>query len=178
MAGYDANGGSGNGDAGALSVTVPPLVAGGRFRTVELKQLRGLEFEQQAAVIKEAAERYNVTHIAIDGQGVGEAVWQIVKNWFPAAICYQMSLSSKRALVLKMLQVIRAGRWEYDRSEQGLVRAFNAVRKVVTPGGFITYETDRSRGVSHGDMAWATMLSIINEPLGQESGGGGFAMGW
>jgi hypothetical protein len=34
------------------------------------------------------------------GQGVGEAVWQIVKNWFPAAICYQMSLSSKRALVL------------------------------------------------------------------------------
>ena len=128
--------------------------------------------------IKEAAERYNVTHIAIDGQGVGEAVWQIVKNWFPAAICYQMSLSSKRALVLKMLQVIRAGRWEYDRSEQGLVRAFNAVRKVVTPGGFITYETDRSRGVSHGDMAWATMLSIINEPLGQESGGGGFAMGW
>lgn len=176
--GYDANGGSGNGDAGALSVTVPPLVAGGRFRTVELKQLRGLEFEQQAAVIKEAAERYNVTHIAIDGQGVGEAVWQIVKNWFPAAICYQMSLSSKRALVLKMLQVIRAGRWEYDRSEQGLVRAFNAVRKVVTPGGFITYETDRSRGVSHGDMAWATMLSIINEPLGQESGGGGFAMGW
>lgn len=98
--GYDANGGSGNGDAGALSVAVPPLVAGGRFRTVELKQLRGLEFEQQAAVIKEAAERYNVTHIAIDGQGVGEAVWQIVKNWFPAAICYQMSLSSKRALVL------------------------------------------------------------------------------
>nr|VXZ85967.1 Uncharacterized conserved protein [Klebsiella pneumoniae] len=79
-----------------------------------------------------------------------------------------MSLSSKRALVLKMLQVIRAGRWEYDRSEQGLVRAFNAVRKVVTPGGFITYETDRSRGVSHGDMAWATMLSIINEPLGRK----------
>ncbi len=79
-----------------------------------------------------------------------------------------MSLSSKRALVLKMLQVIRAGRWEYDRSEQGLVRAFNSVRKVVTPGGFITYETDRSRGVSHGDMAWATMLSIINEPLGRK----------
>ncbi|MCS5931646.1 hypothetical protein LNQ03_07770 [Klebsiella pneumoniae subsp. pneumoniae] len=26
--------------------------------------------------MKEAAERYNVTHIAIDGQGVGEAVWQ------------------------------------------------------------------------------------------------------
>lgn len=176
--GYDANGSSGNGDAGALSITVPPLVPGGRFRTVELRQVRGLEFEQQAALIREAAGRYNVTHIAIDGQGVGEAVWQLVKNWFPTAVCYQMNPTSKRALVLKMLQVIRAGRWEYDRSEQGLVRAFNAVRKVVTPGGIVTYDTDRSRGVSHGDMAWATMLSITNEPLGQESGGGGFAMEW
>lgn len=75
-----------------LCPSLSPLVSGGRFRTVELQQLRGLEFEQQAAVIKEAVEHYNVSHIAIDGQGVGEAVWQIVKNWFPAAICYQMSL--------------------------------------------------------------------------------------
>ncbi|MBL2630025.1 terminase, partial [Klebsiella pneumoniae] len=25
-------------------------------------------------------------------------------------------------------------------------------------------------GVSHGDLAWATMLATINEPLGQEGG--------
>ncbi|WP_409071523.1 hypothetical protein [Klebsiella pneumoniae] len=72
--------------------------------------------------------------MAIDGQGVGEEVWQIVNNWFPAAICYQMRLSSKSAIVLKMLQVIRGGRWEYHRREQGLGRASSAVRKVVTPG--------------------------------------------
>ncbi|SQD02806.1 Terminase, ATPase subunit (GpP) [Escherichia coli] len=38
-------------------------------------------------------------------------------------------------------------------------------RKVKTPGGFITYETDRARGISHGDLAWATMLAVINERL-------------
>lgn len=172
--GYDANGSGGNGDSGALCVVAPPLVAGGKFRTIETRQLRGLEFEEQAKVIEDMTFKYNVRHIAIDGTGgFGEAVWLLVKKFFPAAVCFMMSLSSKRTLVLKMQQVIRAGRWEYDRSEQALVSAFNAVRKITTPGGQITYDTDRARGVSHGDLAWANMLAVINEPIGRENGGGG-----
>ena len=175
--GYDANGSSGNGDSGAISVVVPPLVPGGKFRTVETEQVRGLEFEEQAKVIENFTFKYNVQHVGIDVTGGnGEAVYQIVKKFFPMAMPYTMSMTSKRALVLKMLQLIRAGRWEYDRSERALINAFNSVRKVKTPGGFITCDTDRSRGVSHGDLAWANMLAIINEPLGQESGSGGFAM--
>lgn len=176
--GYDANGSSGNGDSGGVSVTVPPLVTGGKFRTIETIQVQGLEFEEQAKVIEDLTFKYNVQHIGIDVTGGnGEAVYQIVKKFFPMAVPYTFNLTSKRALVLKMLQIIRAGRWEYDRSERALVTAFNAVRKVKTPGGFITYDTDRSRGISHGDLAWATMLAIINEPLGQErDGSGGFAM--
>ncbi|ELY2489420.1 terminase family protein [Cronobacter sakazakii] len=175
--GYDANGSSGNGDSGAICVVVPPVVPGGKFRTVETEQVRGLEFEEQAKVIENFTFKYNVQHVGIDVTGGnGEAVYQIVKKFFPMAMPYTMSMTSKRALVLKMLQLIRAGRWEYDRSERALINAFNSVRKVKTPGGFITYDTDRSRGVSHGDLAWANMLAIINEPLGQESGSGGFAM--
>ncbi|EPF9669492.1 hypothetical protein ACSWK1_005227, partial [Escherichia coli] len=165
----DANGSSGNGDSGAVSVVVPPAVPGGRFRTVETRRVQGLEFEEQARVIEEFTRRYNVEHIGIDVTGGnGEAVYQIVKRFFPAAIPYTFTLSSKRSLVLKMLQIMRAGRWEYDRAERELVAAFNAVRKVKTPGGFITYETDRARGISHGDLAWATMLAVINEPIGGE----------
>lgn len=171
--GYDANGGTGNGDSGAISVIAPPLITGGKFRTIETRQLRGMEFEEQAKAIEDLTFKYNVRHIAIDGTGIGEAVWQLVKKFFPAAVCFIMSLSSKRTLVLKMQQVIRAGRWEYDRSEQALVSAFNAVRKMTTPGGQITYDTDRARGVSHGDLAWSTMLAVINEPIGRENGGGG-----
>ncbi|HDT1354033.1 TPA: oxidoreductase, partial [Citrobacter freundii] len=176
--GYDANGSSGKGDSGGVSVTVPPLVPGGKFRTIETIQVQGLEFEEQAKVIENLTFKYNVQHIGIDVTGGnGEAVYQIVRKFFPMAVPYTFNLASKRALVLKMLHIIRAGRWEYDRSERELVTAFNAVRKVKTPGGFITYDTDRSRGISHGDLAWATMLAIINEPLGQEKdGSGGFAM--
>ncbi|WP_392430742.1 terminase large subunit domain-containing protein [Edwardsiella piscicida] len=176
--GYDANGSSGNGDSGALSVTVPPAVPGGKFRTIETRQVQGLEFEEQARVIEDLTFKYNVQHIGIDVTGGnGDAVYQLVKKFFPAAVPYTFNIASKRALVLKMLQVIRAGRWEYDRSERALTNAFNSVRKIKTPAGFITYDTDRTRGVSHGDLAWATMLAVINEPLGQEQGGDeGFAM--
>lgn len=176
--GYDANGSSGNGDSGALSVTVPPAVSGGKFRTVETRQVQGLEFEEQARVIEDLTFKYNVQHIGIDVTGGnGDAVYQLVKKFFPSAIPYTFNIASKRALVLKMLQVIRAGRWEYDRGERALTNAFNAVRKIKTPAGFITYDTDRTRGVSHGDLAWATMLAVINEPLGQEQGGDdGFVM--
>jgi hypothetical protein len=44
--------------------------------------------------------RYNVQHIGIDGSGIGEAVYQLVKKRFPAAVCYQFSPASKRMLVL------------------------------------------------------------------------------
>lgn len=110
--GYDANGSSGNGDSGALSVTVPPAVSGGKFRTVETRQVQGLEFEEQARVIEDLTFKYNVQHIGIDVTGGnGDAVYQLVKKFFPSAIPYTFNIASKRALVLKMLQVIRAGRW-------------------------------------------------------------------
>ncbi|HEC9332479.1 TPA: terminase family protein [Salmonella enterica subsp. enterica serovar Orientalis] len=169
--GYDANGSTGNGDSGALCVVVPPAVPGGRFRTIETRQVQGLEFEEQARVIEDITLKYNVQHIGIDVTGGnGDAVYQIVKKFFPAAVPYNFTLASKRALVMKMLQVIRAGRWEYDRGERELVTAFNAIRKTKTQAGFITYDTDRSRGVSHGDLAWANMLAVINEPLGDDDG--------
>ena len=43
---------------------------------------------------------------------------------------------------------------------------------VEVTGGVITYDTDRARGVSHGDLAWASMTALYNEPIGSESGGG------
>ena len=92
--------------AALVSVVVPPpAVPGGRFRTVETRRVQGLEFEEQARVIEEFTCRYNVEHIGIDVTGGnGEAVYQIVKRFFfPAAIPYTFTLSSKRSLVLKML---------------------------------------------------------------------------
>lgn len=137
---------------------------------METRRVQGLEFEEQARVIEEFTCRYNVEHIGIDVTGGnGEAVYQIVKRFFPAAIPYTFTLSSKRSLVLKMLQIMRAGRWEYDRAERELVAAFNAVRKVKTPGGFITYETDRARGSATATLrGQPCLLSLTNQLAAKE----------
>jgi hypothetical protein len=67
-----------------------------------------MEFEEQANLIIGMLSRYNVQHIGIDGTGIGEAVYQLVKKHFPAAVCYQFSPASKRMLVLKMQQLFAA----------------------------------------------------------------------
>ncbi|ELC3909426.1 terminase large subunit domain-containing protein [Escherichia coli] len=164
---YDPNGSSGKGDSAGLVVLAPPAVPGGKFRAVERHQLRGMEYEEQAKFIKEITTRYNVQHIAIDGTGIGDAVYQLVIKFFPQAVKYNYSPVLKRSMVLKMLMVIRAGRFEFDAGMMDLAQSFMTVRKV-TAGGVITYQSDRARGSNHGDLVWATMQGIYNEPIGAE----------
>lgn len=164
---YDPNGSSGKGDSAGLVVLAPPAVPGGKFRAVERHQLRGMEYEEQANFIKEITTRYNVQHIAIDGTGIGDAVYQLVLKFFPQAVKYNYSPVLKRSMVLKMLMVIRAGRFEFDAGMMDLAQSFMTVRKVAA-GGVITYQSDRARDSNHGDLAWATMQGIYNEPIGAE----------
>lgn len=164
---YDPNGSSGKGDSGGLVVLAPPAVPGGKFRAVECHQVRGMEYEKQAEFIKEITTRYNVQHIAIDGTGIGDAVYQLVTRFVPQAVKYTYSPTLKRSMVLKMLMVIRAGRFEFDAGMMNLAQSFMTVRKVIA-GGVITYQSDRARGSNHGDLAWATIQGIYNEPIGAE----------
>ncbi len=136
---------------------------------METRRVQGLEFEEQARVIEEFTYRYNVEHVGIDVTGGnGEAVYQIVKRLFPAAIPYTFTLSSKRSLVLKMLQNNACLAVADHRAECELVAAFNAVRKVKHLAALSLTYLHRARGISYGDLAWATMLAVINEPIGGE----------
>ncbi|MGP3147294.1 terminase large subunit domain-containing protein, partial [Serratia bockelmannii] len=169
--GYDPNGGGGNGDSAGLVAVAPPSEPGGRFRIIEAMQIQGLVFEAQAEIIRQFTERYNVTHIGIDGTGVGESIGQLVSKFFPAVVVHTYNIGLKRILVLKALMLIRGGRLEYDAGMLDLVSSFMTVRRVTTATGIMTYESDRARGSNHGDLAWATMNALINEPLGAESAG-------
>jgi uncharacterized protein YjcR len=170
--GYDPNGSSDKGDSAGLVVLSPPLVPGGKFRVIERHQLRGMEFEEQAKFIERLTRMYNVQHIDIDGTGIGAAVHQLVLKFFPAAQMHLYTPAVKRQLVLKAQMVIRAGRFEYDAGMMDIVSSFMTIRKFVTQSGQTSYASDRTRGSSHGDLAWATMHALQNEPLGNDSGSG------
>jgi len=163
--GYDPAS-SENGDSAGCAVILPPLIAGGKFRVLERHQWRGMDFSAQAKNIKALTERYNVTYIGIDNTGLGRAVSQLVRQFFPAVNVINYSLEMKTDLVLKARDVIRSGRLEFDAGALDIAQAFMSIRKQMTATGRrATYVTSRAEGVSHGDVAWAVMHALFNEPL-------------
>ncbi|WP_224798158.1 terminase ATPase subunit family protein [Idiomarina abyssalis] len=163
--GYDPAKG-GIGDSAGCVVIAPPAAAGGKFRILERYQWRGKDFKAQADAIKEITNRYRVTYIGIDITGIGEGVFQLVKQFFPQVTPFQYSPVVKGRLVMKAHDVISKGRLEYDAGSSDIAQSFISIRKSITASGRApTYETGRTKEASHGDLAWATMHALHNEPL-------------
>lgn len=161
--GYDP---SHTGDSAALVVIAPPLVAGGKFRVLDRVQFKGMDFEEQAKRIEKVTKAYNVTYIGIDTTGIGQGVFQLVKQFFPAARSFNYSPEVKVRLVLKAKDVIVKGRLEFDAGWSDLAASFMAIRKTTTASGRqFTFEAGRSKETSHADLAWACMHALANEPL-------------
>jgi uncharacterized protein YjcR len=166
--GYDP---SHTGDSAGCAVVSPPMVEGGKFRVIEKHQWTGMDFASQAEAIRKMTEKYNVTYIGIDATGLGEGVYQLVKQFYPAVVAFKYSIEVKQRLILKMQDVIRRQRLEFDAGWTDLAQSFMAIRKTLTASQrYVTYVADRNDEVSHADIAWATMHAIYNEPLESISG--------
>ncbi|MFJ5161096.1 terminase ATPase subunit family protein [Pantoea sp. NPDC088449] len=167
--GYDP---SHTGDSAGCAVLAPPLVRGGKFRVLERHQWRGMDFAAQAQSIKELTEKYTVEYIGVDATGIGQGVFQLVRQFFPAAREIKYSPEVKTAMVLKAKDTITSGRLEYDAGQTDITQSFMAIRKTMTASGNrSTYEASRSEEASHADVAWAIMHALLNEPLTAASGG-------
>ncbi len=154
------------GDSAALVVIAPPVVPGGPLRVLEKHQFRGMDFEAQAERIKEITQRYNVAYMAIDTTGIGQGVYQLVRQFYPAAVAFNYSPEVKGRLVLKGLSVVNGARLQFDAGWTDMAAAFMAIKKTVTASGrHVTYEAGRSEEVGHADLAWAVLHAISNEPL-------------
>ncbi|MFY9327159.1 MAG: terminase ATPase subunit family protein [Georgfuchsia sp.] len=166
--GYDP---SHTGDSAALVVIAPPQAPGGKFRIIERHQFKGMDFDAQAEAIRKITERYHVTFIGVDTTGIGQGVYQLVKQFFPAVRGFNYSPQVKVMLVLKALDVVTKRRLEFDAGWNDIAASFMAIKKTITPSGStITFEAGRSEETSHADLAWATMHAMANEPLeGQQA---------
>ncbi len=167
--GYDP---SHTGDSAGCAVIAPPVVSGGKFRVLERHQWKGMDFAAQAKSIEELTNRYAVEYIGIDATGIGQGVFQLVQQFFPAACEIRYSPEVKTALVLKAKDTISSGRLEYDTGHTDITASFMAIRKTMTASGNrSTYEASRSEEASHADVAWAIMHALLNEPLTAANGG-------
>jgi hypothetical protein len=161
--GYDP---SHTGDNCGCVVLAPPMVPGGKFRILEKHQWRGMDFEPQAEAIKKITEAYNVTYIGIDVTGIGQGVFQLVKQFFPGATAFSYSPDVKVRLVLKAKDIVVKRRLEFDAGWNDVAQSFMAIRKTTTASGRqITFDANRTDEISHADLAWACMHALANEPL-------------
>ncbi len=167
-AGYDPQN-SETGDNAALVIVAPPLEQGGTFRVLEKHQLRGLDFEQQAEFIKAVLSRYNVSYLGIDATGVGAGVYQLLAKpeaGIRGVTKIEYSLEVKAGMVMKAQNVVRRGRLSFDQGMLDLVSSFISIKKTITDSGRnMTFKSGRGGGDGHGDLAWATMHILMNEPL-------------
>ena len=160
-----------SGDSAGCVVLAAPLTPGGKFRVLERHQFRGMDFKAQAQKIKDITERYAVVYIGIDATGIGQGVYQIVKQFFPSTRAYTYSPEVKARLVMKALDVIRDKRLEFDAGATDLAQAMMAIRKTLTASGrSVTYDAGRANDTGHADLAWALMHALDFEPLEGASG--------
>ncbi len=165
-AGYDPQE-SENGDNAALVIALPPEGPGGKFRLLEKYQLRGLDYQAQAEFIRQRLARYNCTYLGIDATGIGSAVYQLLSGTVRGCTKIEYSLESKAQMVMKAQHSFARGRIEFDASWIDVQSSFLSIKKALTGSGkAITFKTSRGdESIGHGDLAWAVMHILINEPL-------------
>lgn len=154
------------GDSAGCVVLAPPAVEGGKFRVLEALQWNKMDFEAQAEGIRKISQRYTVAYMAIDTTGIGQGVYQLVRQFYPAVVALNYSPEVKTRLVLKGQSVIGKARLEFDAGRTDIAQSFMAIRKTLTASGRqVTYQAGRSEETGHADLAWACLHALGNEPL-------------
>lgn len=168
LVGYDPRGGGqgeGSDDAG-LVVALKPVIKGGVFRVIERVRLKGSSYEDQANAIEAICKKYNVVYLAIDVGGVGSAVAELVRKFYPGLTTLDYTPEMKRMMAYKAREIINAGRLQFDDEWDDLVHSFLMIRQHTTKmSNQITFVSARNKVGSHADLAWATMHVLHWEPI-------------
>ena len=89
---------------------------------------------------------------------------EMITKFYPQAEPIYYNPQIKARMVMKALNVIKNGRFEYDKDAVTVASSFINIRKKVV-GDQITYASNRSAEIGHADIAWAIMHAMIFEPL-------------
>jgi uncharacterized protein YjcR len=153
-------------DNASLAILAIPLQSGGKWRVLQTLDYHGQNFQYQASRIKEIFDTHNVQHIGIDTTGIGYGLYELVEQFYSRVTPINYSNDTKTALVMKAIDVIENGRFEYQGGQTDITQAFMMITKTTTSGGGnITYASNRNNTSGHADKAWSIMHALSYEPL-------------
>ena len=152
-------------DNASLALCSIPLDERDKWRLIKKDSYHGANFQYQANRIKDETHRFAVKHIGIDITGIGYGVFELVEKFYPRATPITYSVQTKTELVMKALDVIESGRFQYSAGDKEVTQAFMMITQSVTGSGQITYGANRSNATGHADVAWAIMHAFMYEPI-------------
>jgi len=155
-------------DNASLAILAVPLTPTQKWRALQTKSYHGQNFDYQANRIREIKDSHNVVHLGIDTTGIGYGVYEKVLDFYPQATPIHYSMDMKNQLVVKALDVINMGRFEYLAGDNEITRAFLMISKTTTNSGQITYASSRSVESGHADIAWSIMHAFQYEPINND----------
>jgi len=152
-------------DNASLCILAIPLKPGDKWRVLAALDYHGQNFQYQANRIKDICDTHNVQHIGIDVTGMGYGVYELVQQFYRRATPINYSLETKTQLVMKAIDVIENGRFEYQSGDKVITQAFMMISKTTTNSGMITYAANRNTDAGHADVAWSIMHALMYEPI-------------
>lgn len=161
-----------SGDSAGLVVVAPPEPGYNKFRLLEHHQFKGMDFASQAAFIKKICQKYRVAYIGMDKSGMGTGIAQLVQEFFPNLTTFTYSIDVKTQLVMKGMDVLNKGRFEFDAGATEVAQSLMAIKKTLTASQKqMTFEASRAENIGHADLAFAIFHAFFNEPLSLENDG-------
>lgn len=164
--GYDP---AGTGDNASVAINTKPETSLEKFRLVHKEVWKNMRGPAQAARIEILCEQFVIEDMEIDDTGVGITVGDFIEPFFPYVKRVRYSPEYKSRMVQKFQSLLTGKRFEYDEEDKTLPLAFMTVFQTTTDKGVITYASNHSEDVGHGDEAWAVMHSCMCEPLNPAS---------
>ncbi|UOA08597.1 terminase large subunit domain-containing protein [Methylobacter sp. S3L5C] len=152
-------------DNASLSILAIPLRPQDKWRVLKTLDYHGQNFQYQANQIKAVVDSHNVQHIGIDVTGIGYGLFELVEQFYRKATPINYSNDTKTALVMKAIDVIENGRFEYESGNKQITQAFMMITKTTTGSGMITYASGRNSATGHADVAWSVLHALHYEPI-------------
>lgn len=152
-------------DNASLSILAIPLRPQDKWRVLQTLDYHGQNFQYQANQIKAVCDSHNVQHIGIDVTGIGYGLFELVEQFYRKATPINYSNDTKTTLVMKAIDVIENGRFEYESGNKQITQAFMMITKTTTGSGMITYASGRNNTTGHADVAWSVLHALHYEPI-------------
>ena len=156
---------AGVGDNACAVVMSKPDGLKDKFRLFESTMLDGLTASEQGEFINDQNDKYNLQYCGVNTNGLGYFVPDFIDQGIDVErLDYTPQLKQK--FITKTKEVFKKKRFEYPENNKTIPLAFLTIVQTLTEKTRqITYVSNRSDEVGHGDEAWSIMGAFQCEDI-------------